>query len=167
MIPALALTRRLARHLLLATGLALAAVPALAHDDATLDAMATPNGGQLRMAGAWHLELVLARTATATQEQPVRLFLTDHAGQAQNAQGARASVTLLSGKDKVTVDLRPDGGNRLQGSARYTARPDLKAIVTLTVPGQEPVQARFTPLAATAKPMPAGKDAGAHANHSH
>ena len=42
---------------------ALFAVPAFAHDDATLDAMAAPHGGQLRMSGAWHLELVLAKDA--------------------------------------------------------------------------------------------------------
>lgn len=37
----------------------LLATPAFAHDDATLDAMAAPHGGQLRMSGAYHLELVL------------------------------------------------------------------------------------------------------------
>ena len=42
---------------------ALFAAPAFAHDDATLDAMAAPHGGQLRMSGAWHLELVLAKDA--------------------------------------------------------------------------------------------------------
>ena len=40
---------------------ALFAAPAFAHDDATLDAMAAPHGGQLRMSGAGHLELVLAK----------------------------------------------------------------------------------------------------------
>ena len=35
----------------------------LTADDATLDAMAAPHGGQLRMSGAWHLELVLAKDA--------------------------------------------------------------------------------------------------------
>ncbi len=48
--------------LTLAAALA-AATPALAHDDATLDAMQAPHGGQLRMAGAYHIELVLARDA--------------------------------------------------------------------------------------------------------
>ena len=34
-------------------------------DDATLDKMKTPHGGQMRMAGAYHFELVLNPAATA------------------------------------------------------------------------------------------------------
>ena len=49
---------------------ALFAAPAFAHDDATLDAMAAPHGGQLRMSGAYHLELVLAKDARQVPDTP-------------------------------------------------------------------------------------------------
>jgi hypothetical protein len=44
---------------LAAAAMLLAAGAARAHDDATLDASAAPHGGQLRMAGIYHFELVL------------------------------------------------------------------------------------------------------------
>lgn len=147
---------------LLATALALTALPARAHDDATLDAMATPHGGQLRMAGPLHIELVLVKDSAQAKDNPVRVYLSDHAGKPQPSQGVSASITVLSGKDKASATLLPDGENRLQASARYASRPDLKAVVTVTLPGQPPVQARFTPLA----PKPAGAAAAGGMDHS-
>jgi hypothetical protein len=133
--------------LALSLGLLAATPAALAHDDATLDAMATPHGGQLRMAGAQHLELLLVSNSPAAKDNPVLLYLSDHAGTPLAAQGAKATVTLLSGKDKLSVTLAPAGGNLLKGTARYASNPGIKAVVSLNMPGEDAVQARFTPLA--------------------
>ncbi|HMR70838.1 MAG TPA: hypothetical protein PKA84_11455 [Rubrivivax sp.] len=119
----------------------------LAHDDATLDEQNAPHGGQLRMAGAYHLELVLAQDAKETQDSPVLVYVTDHAGTKIQTGGATGHATVLSGKTKVTAALQPDGDNRLKGMARYAATPGIKAVVSVTLSDDAPVQARFTPLA--------------------
>lgn len=149
---------RILKSLSLAAAL-LVAGTALAHDDAWLDGQKTPHGGQLRAAGAIHLELVLERAATADKESPVVVYLTDHGGQPVDAKGASGKATLLGAAGKHEIALQPAGGNRLQGSGRYAASPALKGIVALSLPGQKPVQARFTPFAA--------RPADAHAGHKH
>lgn len=124
----------------------LSAGSALAHDDAYLDTQKAPHGGQLRMAGIYHFELVVDRTSPKATEKPVSVYLTDHAGQKIPAAGATGSATLLSGKTRTTVTLTPDGDNLLKGLGKYASTPDLKAIVSITPAGQAAAQARFTPL---------------------
>ena len=116
-----------------------------AHDDAYLDTLAAPNGGQLRMAGAYHYELVLAKDGNDAKERPVLVYVTDHAGQAIPTTGASGTVTLLSGKAKVAATLAPDGDNRMKGAAEYAVTPGMKAVVSIALAGKEPEQARFTP----------------------
>ena len=53
----------LVKTLVLAAGLLSAA--AFAHTDEYLDTVVGPNGGQLRMAGAYHFELLLEKDAKA------------------------------------------------------------------------------------------------------
>ncbi len=120
---------------------------AYAHDDATLDAMKAPHGGQLRMAGAQHLELVLVKGSAAAKDNSVLVYVTDHAGTPVSTKGATGSITLLSGQNKITTALKPEGVNALRATARYASTPDIKAVVTVTIPGLDAQQARFTPLA--------------------
>lgn len=130
-----------------ALAMAIASAGAMAHDDATMDKQKAPNGGQLRMAGPYHFELVLAKGAKGAKESPVIVYVTDHAGTKITTVGATGSATLLSGKAKVAVTLTPDGDNRLKGAARYVAEPGIKAVVSITLAGKTAEQARFTPLA--------------------
>lgn len=129
-------------------GLVIAAGAAYAHDDAYLDTQKAPNGGQLRMAGPYHYELVLAKGGTEATENPVVVYVTDHAGQKVATGGAAGTATILAGKLKAAATLKPDGDNRLKGVAKYAATPDTKVVVSITLPGKQPEQARFTPLAA-------------------
>jgi len=122
---------------------------ALAHSDDYLDTQKAPNGGQLRMAGVYHFELIVAKDSKEAKDNPVLVYVTDHAG---------GTVTLLVGKAKTTVKLTPDGDNRLKGVGKYASAADMKAIVSIAVAGKAAEQARFTPLA-----MP--KDE--HADHKH
>lgn len=101
----------------------LAAGSALAHDDAYLDTQKAPHGGQLRMAGVYHFELVVDRSSPEAKEKPVAVYLTDHAGQKIPAAGATGSATLLSGKTRTTVTLTPDGNNPKRPGQRVYARP--------------------------------------------
>ena len=122
-----------------------AATPALAHDDATLDAMQAPHGGQLRMAGAYHIELVLARDARGGKPAPVKVYLSDHGGGKIAPAGASGSVVLLAPAGKVTVTLAP-AGDRLEGTALYTADPATKALVSLRFADGKTETARFEPF---------------------
>lgn len=128
-------------------GLSFSAGIGSAHDDATLDKQPAPHGGQMRMAGPYHLELTLVPGARAAQENPVVVYVTDHAGKEISTAGAKGTATLLTGKQKITVELKPDGGNRLKGVASYDATPATKVAVSVTLPGQPTQQARFAPLA--------------------
>ena len=141
---------KLAAMLITALTLATVTGPALAHDDATLDTMKTPNGGQLRMANAYHFELVVVKNSKEVKEHPVLVFVTDHAGTKIATAGASGTATLLAGKLKASVTLVPDGDNRLKGVAKYASAPDMKAVVSVTLAGKPAEQARFTPLAGAA-----------------
>ena len=118
-----------------------------AHDDAYLDTLRAPHGGQLRMAGASHCELVVVKDSAQAKDNTIVVYVTDHAGTKTPTAGATGSVTLLSGKTKVTAALTPAGDNKLTGHAVYASAPDLKAVVRLKLVGQDEQQARFTPLA--------------------
>jgi hypothetical protein len=152
------------RALLTTSALLLGVVSSLApgavwaHDDAYLDSVKAPHGGQLRMAGPLHLELVLTGEQGSVQARPVVVYVTDHAGKALSTQGAGGQVTLLVGQRKVEATLQPDGENRLKGSAQYTPQEDIKAIVRVQLAGQSPQQARFMPLSKRR----AGSAEGAH-----
>lgn len=148
----------------LARGLSLMALAGLshAHGDDYLDTVKAPNGGQLRMAGPYHLELVLKKGANASQASPVAVYVTDHAGQVIPTQGAKSSITLLNGKQKSSAELSPGSGHQFTGEAKYTANSVLKAVVSVQFPGQEAQQARFTPF----KPVQP-KAASGHEGHAH
>lgn len=118
---------------------------ALAHSDEYLDTQTAPHGGQLRMVGIYHYELVVKPNA-------VTVYLTDHVGTKQSSKGAIGSATILSGKTKTTVKLQPGVDNELTGTGRFGLSPDMKVVVSITMPGQSPEQGRFTPLQKT-KPV--------------
>lgn len=143
---------------LLAVATLFASGAALAHSDAHLDTLKAPNGGQLRMVGIYHYELVVAKDSKTAKDNPVVVYVTDHAGTKIPTAGASGTATLLAGKTKATLTLTPDGDNRLKGVAKYASTPDLKAVVSITLAGKTAEQARFTPLA------PMMDD---HADHHH
>ncbi len=139
--------------------LVLASAPALAHDDAYLDTVKAPNGGQLRMAGAYHLELVVAGDAKEARDNPVLVYVTDHADKKIPSAGTKGTATVLAGKQKTTVALAPDGDNRLKGTGKYLSDPAMKVVVAVTFADGKTEQARFEPLAK--------KAADSHAGHNH
>lgn len=131
----------------------------LAHSDDFLDTQTAPHGGQLRMAGLYHFELMVAKDGKGEKESPVTVYVTDHAGTSIATAGASGTVTILAGKLKATAALKPDGDNRLKGLAKYASTPDMKVVVSITLPGKQAEQARFTPLLAVAQDE--------HMNHKH
>lgn len=131
--------------LMMAAGVAigLAAAQAFAHDDAYLATQNAPNGGQLRMAGPYHYELVTDRQASGSNESVVVVYVTDHAGAPVSTKGATGVATVLFGKERSAVRLAPDGDNRMKGVGRYASTPEVKVIVAITWPGAGTEQARF------------------------
>lgn len=151
--------RTLQTTLLIAATLALTSTGAFAHDDATLDKIKAPNSGQLRMAGPYHFELVVAKDSKESKDNPVVVYLTDHGETKIPATGTTGTATLLSGKSKITVPLVPAGDNKLTGIGKYVSDPQMKVIVALTFADKKSEQARFTPLAVTAS--------NGHGDHKH
>jgi len=137
---------------------------AFAHSDEYLDTQKTPNGGQQRMAGSYHFELVVAKDSKEAKDKPVVVYVTDHANAKIPTVGAGGTASILAGKQKASVKLVPDGDNRLKGIGKYASTPDMKVVVSVTLAGKPAEQARFTPLAPMAPPAPA-KDS--HADHKH
>lgn len=127
----------------LAVGFALAG-GAAAHSDDYLETVQAPNGGQLRATDTYHYELVIKPGAGGTNE--VLVYLTDHGGAVVATQAATGSATILS-KSKSTVVLKPEGKNVMRGSGNFEIVPNLKAVVSVTLPGKSAEQARFAPFA--------------------
>ena len=106
-----------------------------------------PNGGQVKHSGKYHLELVVKDAA-------LTVYVTGAKDAKVATKGASGSATVLAGKDTSNVKLEPSGENVLVGSGGFKPSLDMKVVVSVTLPGQPPVQARFTPLG---KPKPLAK----------
>lgn len=112
----------------------------LAHTDEFLDTQKSPHGGQLRMVGKYHLELVVT-------EKSLTVYVTDHAGTAIPTQNGTGNAIVLANKAKTTVELKPANDNVLQGEGKFVLDPNMKVVVSVTLPAdKEPQQARFEPL---------------------
>lgn len=144
------------RTLLLAAAL-LIAQPALAHTDEVLDTMTAPHGGQLRMAGVYHYELVL-------HADRVDVHVLDHANQPQTAAGVTGTVTLLSGKTKQSLSLVPAGKSHLSAKGTFDTQAQTKAVVKLNFPKEGELTAMFE----LNKPKPSKAEKHEHAHeHGH
>lgn len=98
-----------------------------------------PNGGQVQDIGSYHAELVL-------RGNDILVFVFDHNDRPVPVAGATAQAVLLANGRQTTVALTPKEGNLLQGTGDLAEARGIRAVVTLTLPGQRTTQARFTPL---------------------
>ena len=140
------LTRCL-RRLLLAAGFVLAGLPpaVLAHSNEYLETITGAHGGKLRMVEQYHFEMVLANGE-------LRMWVTDHGDKPQSTVGATGNVKLVTEAGVVNVNLTPSGVNGLAGrDPKIRANSQAKAVVTVTMKGQKPLQTRFAFEAATKK----------------
>lgn len=88
-----------------------------------------PNGGQIKDAGKYHLELVVKDSA-------LTLFVTGGKNAKVATKGATGTATVLAGKASSSVKLEPCGENALAGSGSFRAAPDMKVVVSLTLSGR-------------------------------
>ncbi len=147
-------------------------LPTWAHTDDYLDTLTTAHGGQLRMAGPYHLELV-------AKDKEMVLYVTDHGDNPVKTEGGTAKATIQIGKGKAgtTVKLEPAGENQMKGLGEFTVKPASVIVVFVKLAGDEAQSARFTPLkpkakAAAAKKPAASKPAAStpapnHSGHQH
>jgi hypothetical protein len=124
----------------------LASTPcAWAHGDAYFDNVPSPHGGQIRMAGPYHLELVMGN-------KEVTLYLTDHGDQPVDAAGGSGKAIVTTGKKKrYTIVLEYAQENMLKGSGEFTATSASTVTVIVKLPDQEPQRAEFHPIKKTGK----------------
>ena len=147
-------------------------LPTWAHTDDYLDTLTTAHGGQLRMAGPYHLELV-------AKDKEMVLYVTDHGDNPVKTEGGTAKATIQIGKGKAgtTVKLEPAGENQMKGLGEFTLKPESVIVVFVKLAGDEAQSARFTPLkpkakAAVTKKPAANKPAAStpapnHSGHQH
>ena len=147
-------------------------LPTWAHTDDYLDTLTTAHGGQLRMAGPYHLELV-------AKDKEMVLYVTDHGDNPVKTEGGTAKATIQIGKGKAgtTVKLEPAGENQMKGLGEFTLKPASVIVVFVKLAGDEAQSARFTPLkpkakAAVTKKPAASKPAAStpapnHSGHQH
>ncbi len=124
--------------ILLAAGLALAG-GAHAHSDEYFDSIRTPHGGQMRMAGPFHLEMVVKGGA-------ITVYVADHGNDAIATDGAKAVARVSSGKDVVEVPLAPAGANVMKGSGAFKATRGTRVELSIEVPGKGSADASFQPV---------------------
>ncbi len=127
------------------TVFALALVPATYADERARG----PNGGQIKDAGKYHLELVV-------KENGLTVYVIGAKDAKVATKGATSSATVLAGKNTSSIKLEPSGENALVGSGTFQPAPDMKVVVSVTLLGQAPIQARFAPLET---PKPSAKAA--------
>ena len=141
-------------------------LPVLAHTEQHFDNTTTPHGGQMRMAGPYHLELV-------TKEKEIVLYVTDHGDNNVSTEGGvgKASIQAGKAKSKTSIKLEPAGDNMLKGTGEFSVTPETVIVVFIKLPEYEAQSVRFTPLKPKAKPAkkPQGNktSAGEHEGSGH
>jgi hypothetical protein len=120
------------RALVFATTLAaaLAAGPVFATE-------AGPHGGPMEEVDPLHVELVAA-------DGQLTIYVYDHSEKPVDASKAVASATVLVDKKPLRVALASAGSNVLKGTGAFKKGGDLVVVVSITMPQQPAVQARFT-----------------------
>lgn len=145
---AMAHTRRWLAAALLLAACFIPAGAAMAHSNDYLATVKGPHGGSLQMADVYHFELLI-------KDGEAVVWVTDHGDQAQDTSGAKAEAMIINNGGRVTVALAPSGKNQLSGKgSQIKSTPDTKVVLTVTMKGRSPLQARYA-LGAKVEPQAA------------
>lgn len=102
------------------------------HDDAH-----AKHGGVAVEAGTYHVELV-------AKGKSLTFYVNGHDDKPVAVKDAKATANVFSGKDKGNVVLTPAEGNAMKGETPFAIGSDAKIVVSFTLPGKKPEQARFS-----------------------
>lgn len=111
----------------------IAAQPVLAEGEHT---HAGKHGGKVVESGHHHIEVV-------AKDGVLELFVEGDDGKSEDVKDAKAKATVLSEGKKAEITLAPDPANSLKGTGSFKASKGTVIVVTLTMPGHDPEQARI------------------------
>jgi hypothetical protein len=95
------------------------------------------HGGIMDDIGEYHAELLVAAGK-------ITIFLGNHEGKDADAEGFKASVLITQGSQRQgPFELKPAGGNKLEGTGPAAAPKGARAIVTLTDKAGKSAQERY------------------------
>ena len=123
---------------------------ASAHTDEHFDRHPAPHGGQVRMAGPYHIELVAG-------ENQLTLYITDHVDNPVQSAGGSAKAIVMTGKKRYVLVLAGVGDNKLEGTGEFTLGKPSRVTVIVKLPQTDSQLARFT----------VNKKPKAHSSRSH
>jgi hypothetical protein len=116
---------------------------ASAHDAMALDSRPSAHGGQVRMAGPFHIELVFEKTPSG-DTRSVHVFLQNHLFADVASAGITGIVRFNEGRQTTEIPLNPDGFNSLGGQGRRARGSMQRTIVVLTAKDGQQWAATFT-----------------------
>lgn len=116
------------------------ATTAHAHDNSYFDNNPSPHGGQVRMAGPYHLELTLDSNA-------LNIYVMDHTNQPQASSMLEADAVVLDSNGQTRLQLAPGRDNLLEGKLgeNFSLSEETLVMLTVTTPDGKRYRARFTP----------------------
>jgi hypothetical protein len=123
------------RQFSLAVAAAILAVTSVASADELDHDHAAQHGGVIVESGHHHLEVV-------AKDGSLEVYVGGEDGQPEEVKEATATATILSGGKKADIQLAPDAGNLLKGTGSFSAGKGTTIVITLTMPGHKPEQAR-------------------------
>lgn len=136
--------------------------PVQAHTDEFFEFVEAPHGGQLRMTGPFHMELV-------AKDGDLTVYVTDHADNAISVDGGLAKANIENESARTQVNLHPVGSNILRGTGTFSLTPSTVVVVFMKLPNQDSYAARFMPLKPKGEPSEKAPshadDAGPHHHH--
>jgi hypothetical protein len=131
---------------LFSAALASMSLLASAHTEEFFDSRPSPHGGQMRMTGPYHLELI-------SKDNEIVVYVMDHADKELSVNGGSGKATVQSSKTKTktSVKLEQAGYNILKGSGDFSITRETVITVFVTLPEQDAYAASFTPFNLKAK----------------
>jgi hypothetical protein len=112
---------------------------ALAHTNEYLATLTGANGGQIRMSGPYHFELVVT-------PGEVVVYVTDHGDTPIETAGAGAVIVLQTGTTGTKIKLEPAGENILRGIGEFKLTKSTQAELVVTMSGASPQTASYKPV---------------------
>ena len=95
------------------------------------------HGGHEVEVGKYHIELVV-------KDRDLSLYVRDRGDKAIDPKSIKATANVMSGKEKISVELKPAGADTLTAQAPFSIQKDAKVVVTFSVAGAKSEQARFS-----------------------
>jgi len=93
------------------------------------------HGGIVVESGHHHLEITVV-------DGRIDLYVKGEDGQPEDVKHATAKATVLSERKKEDIVLSPEASNMLSGMGAFKAVKGTTVVITLTMPGHAPEQAR-------------------------